>query len=175
MQLKHNLFLIFSIINITVFAQKKVEIIDGKILYDSIYHINYTNLDELQKINQNGTLLIKMDLLNGELKNIKFSSEYPTHLVKILKKTLQNIKIKSRKQSQLTNLIIPIFYDYRISSPTSLTDLINQIPAIDVNNLPPLNLQEDYQDFLGIRTQENNIIGIHCIFLPWIKLNGKIP
>lgn len=70
-------------------------------------------------------------------------------------------------------MIIPVFYNYKTSLTTSVSDLLNQTPSIDVNKLPMSIFQNDYDKFLGIKSTDNKVLGISCIFLPWIKLKGK--
>lgn len=68
MQLRFNFFWILIIISIQTFAQKPAELDGGKKLYSDIYQVAYKQIDELQKINENGVLLIKVDLLDGKIK-----------------------------------------------------------------------------------------------------------
>lgn len=172
MQLKFSLFWILAIIGIQTFGQQPVKLIGGKSLYNDIYQAAYKNIDELQKSNENGILLIKIELLDRKTKNITFSSEHPIQLISMLQGVIQNNILKTNSRS-LKTVIIPVSYNYKTTLTINASDLLNQVPSVAVDKIPAPISQNDYDSFLGIKSTSNEVFGVSCILLPSIKLNGK--
>jgi hypothetical protein len=175
MQLNIRIFLAILLIGLgsKSFAQHKVEILDGEALYKKIYKEAYDNIDEFQRINENGILLIKFDFEGGKISNIKFSSAQPQLLIRAFQAILKNSSLNIKKPTPSTSLVIPVLYNYKTSLSNSANDLVKQMPSINVNNLGNPSFQDSYDKFLGINSNDGKIFGVSCLVLPWVKLNGK--
>lgn len=154
-------------------SSNDLEVKGGIALYNNVYLAAYKQMDTLERINRNGVLFVKFNIIDSKIKNLRFSDENPKILISVLEGTLKNSVIHIEKAGT-TDFVIPVFFDYRNMSTPKFADILKQLPNIDVNKLSAPDRSGDFDSFFEIRQSKDQMLAVPCVLLPWIKLSGKL-
>lgn len=114
---------------------------------------------------------------DSSLIDIVCSEKQPKVLISFALNVLRFVKISSGagNTGHSQTYVLPLFYNYAPDPKpvTTLENLLQQIPVIDVNNLQSyINL--NYNNLFTSGTTADELWGIKCVLLPPIKVARPI-